>query len=428
MVQESTIRRMTRLAHAHNAVNLSQGFPNEPPPWELRVGLAHAVLTGQSTATLATAEAVRNVLDEHEDAVRENDELNQYSPPMGRLDLRQAIVDYYERVYGFAGIDAATQVTITLGATEAVACALRAVTRPGDRVVILEPFHELYPSQCRSFYLEPVCVRLRAGGQAAWEYDPLELEDALRDSKVLLLNSPHNPTGKVFTYEELQQIVDWCIQYDVFIITDEIYEHMCFHDRHYVLPHTFPQAADRILVCNSLGKSAAATGWRLGWCIHPTTLSQDYRAIHDQLTVMSPHPMQYAARTFFAFPVSHYRNLATKYQERVDVLTRLVTAVGLGVVVPPAAAYYLLVTYDAIPALRHKTPMEAAEYMVEHIGVACVPADAFYQDEAPRYLRLAACRTLADLETAGLRLERLLLDVDADETAITEASAQKSEG
>lgn len=428
-VQESTIRRMTRLAHKHQAINLSQGYPNEPPPWDLRLALAHAVLTGRpemttdpsdntqtkDEATNGTRESLLQILRQEPTTTSGNgnndDILNQYSPPMGRTDLRQAVATYYERIYNYPGIQADSQVTITLGATEAVACALRSVCRPGDGVVILEPFHELYPSQCGIFYLEPNFVRLRAEEHHGWKYDPVEIRSALQKSKALLLNTPHNPTGKVFSYDELHQIVGWCLEFEVYIITDEIYEHMCYHpeDQHYLLPQTFPQIADRVLVCNSLGKSASATGWRLGWCLHPPHLSATYRGIHDQLTVMSPHPVQYAALVFFQQPRSFFRpEIAERYRKRVQLLVDLVTAAGFQVIVAPAAAYYVMVAYDTVPQLCNMEPLDAALYMVENVGVACVPAGAFYATSAPRYLRLAACRTESDLREAGRRLQEHL--------------------
>jgi aspartate/methionine/tyrosine aminotransferase len=238
-VQESTIRLMTRLAIQYDALNLSQGFPNEPPPYLLRLKCALAILEGQpdsgfipssssstSSTTTATTEATEQELqasiinllsrtkegiygDDSNDGGGEHlDQLNQYSPPMGRPDLRASIAQYYQRFYDYDV--SPDDITVTLGATEAFASALRATCRPGDKVVIFEPFHELYPSQAKIFYLDPVYVTLRPSSSSPtattrqWQYDIHELETALKGARALLLNTPHNPTGKVFTKQELK--------------------------------------------------------------------------------------------------------------------------------------------------------------------------------------------------------------------------------
>ena len=236
-VQESVIRKMTRLAAQYNAVNLSQGFPNEPPPRKVRLALALAVMSGnvdskdEGSRLKETSEedltlSLLNLLSESDTAITESntDELNQYSPPMGRVDARRAVSKYYEKLYDYAVSE--DDITLTLGATEACATALRTVGSPGDKVVIFEPFHELYPSQCGIFYLDPVFVTLRPSyDDGTWNYDEDELKGALVAAKALILNTPHNPTGKVFQPDDIRKIVDLCIENQVYIITDEIYEH-----------------------------------------------------------------------------------------------------------------------------------------------------------------------------------------------------------
>lgn len=243
-VQESVIRKMTRLATQYNAVNLSQGFPNEPPPLKVRLALANAVMTGNAYDDVAvcTDEELSNSLVNTLTAPKTTpdesvtDVINQYSPPMGRPDARRAVSAYYQRLYGYTVSE--DDITLTLGATEAVATALRTIGQPRNKVVIFEPFHELYPSQCGIFYLDPVFVTLRPSDNGStWSYDEAELKDALKGATALILNTPHNPTGKVFQQNELKNIVDLCIQNDVYIITDEIYEHSEFVNavglRHY---------------------------------------------------------------------------------------------------------------------------------------------------------------------------------------------------
>ena len=429
-IGESVIRLMTRLSMQHGAVNLSQGFPNEPPPLSIRLALARAVLAGvpeDLTDTSATCASIENMLKKIQDNDEDEgttystsvDELNQYSPPMGRSDLRAAIAAHYKRLYDY-DVDPDQGITVTLGATEAVASALRTVGRPGDKAVIFEPYHELYPSQTKIFYMEPEYVTLREDPQAGtWAFCVDELAVALEGAKVLLLNTPHNPTGKVFTHDELRIIVDLCIKHDVYIITDEIYDGMTYEingtqHKHILLPREFPHVVDRTLVCNSVGKSASATGWRLGWCLMPPHLTETYRGVHDQLVVMAPHPIQYAGLTYFDLPKEYFtRTLSTRYIDRLNTLASSLRKVGFKVL-DPEGAYYLFVKYRSVQQLSEMGPWDASMYMVKEVGVACVPGTNFYgsdhamQNEAQEYLRFAACRSVKDIEAACEKLEATL--------------------
>eukprot|EP00532_Pseudo-nitzschia_australis_P006797 CAMPEP_0168174460 /NCGR_PEP_ID=MMETSP0139_2-20121125/6513_1 /TAXON_ID=44445 /ORGANISM="Pseudo-nitzschia australis, Strain 10249 10 AB" /LENGTH=481 /DNA_ID=CAMNT_0008092607 /DNA_START=67 /DNA_END=1512 /DNA_ORIENTATION=+ len=465
-VKESQIRMMTRLASKYRAVNLSQGFPNESPPWCVKLALAHGVLSGRpfeendgsgdtTTTTTTLEERLQLSLSELLLSNGETkatpgtttraagDQLNQYSPPCGRSDLRASIANYYKRFYDYDGVGA-EDVTVTLGATEALASALRTLGKPGDKCVIFEPFHELYPSQCQLFYLDPVYVTLRPSMETDnkkntndnhntnWTYDQQELEQAMDGARILVLNTPHNPTGKVFSREELAHICSLCIKHDVYLVTDDIYEHMCYgndghdehdHDheqhtnthkkQHLVVPQEFPEMVDRTLLCNSLGKSASATGWRLGWCVHPPHLRDTYRGIHDQLAVMSPHPMQYATLSYLRLPDSYFADLKHKYKRRVTKLGRALSEVGFGVT-PPQGAYYLFVEYNGVRELEGMTSEEAAMHLLLNVGVACVPGDNFYGkkwDESTKnkYLRFAACRSDDDLDEAIRLLKEKIL-------------------
>ena len=450
VVKESVIRMMTRLAIEYKAVNLSQGFPNESPPWPLKVSLAHAVLSGRpppngndndtdnnlsttnTTAVLQNSISKMMLSDCGDNINNNNDQLNQYSPPCGRTDLRSSIANYYRRFYEYDNISP-EDITVTLGATEALASALRTIGRPGDKCVIFEPFHELYPSQCKLFYLKPVYVTLRPSmnnsdnnnindndndnenhSNTIWTYDENELETALSDAKILILNTPHNPTGKVFTKMELTHIVALCRKYDVYLITDDIYEHMCYGNdtRHIVIPKEFPELTDKTLVCNSIGKSAAATGWRVGWCLHPPHLRDAYRGIHDQLCVMAPHPQQFACLTYLSLPDEYFINLAKKYEKRVQKLKNALVSVGFKVIFPQGA-YYLFVNYKSVSQLVDMTSVEAAMYLLKNVGVACVPGDNFFgnnlEETTNKYLRFAACRSDKDIDNAIQLLEEKLL-------------------
>ena len=405
---------MTRLAIQHNAVNLSQGFPNEPPPIECIEALAKGALGGtpeqaKALELLYTSKATNGYTDT----------LNQYSPPMGRIELRKAIADFYKRIYDYDKIDPNLDITITLGSTEAMASAFRTIGKPGDKVLIFEPFHELYPSQCKIFYLEPIYTTLRMasdGGDTTWKIDWEEFEEGMKEAVAVVLNSPHNPSGKVFTYEELSRIVDMAIKYNTFIISDEIYEFMCYNGtKHYLLLKEFPQIQSRLFLCNSLSKSCSATGWRVGWCIHPRAYTNDYRGVHDQLVVMSPHPMQYAAETYFLNLNQDFfqKELSMRYVPRLKILATGLRKANF-VVHDPDGAYYLFAMYKNVKALMSfETTMEAAMSMTKEIGVACVPGDNFYGkdiEEGRRYLRFAACRSLGDIEEACEKIR--ILDND----------------
>lgn len=221
--------------------------------------------------------------------------------------------------------------------------------------------------------------------------------------------------GKIFTREELQSIVNLCLDYKVYIVTDEIYEHMCYSDQneHLLLPQVFPEIADWCLICNSIGKSASATGWRLGWCIHPPHISSTYRGIHDQIAVMSPHPVQYATLTYLQLPDSYFRDeLKTKYKGRIDQLASTLDELGFGVIVPEGA-YYLFVKYTGVKALaKYDSPMDAAMFLLKEVGVAVVPGDNFYgkavEEEGKQYIRFAACRSTSDIQEACTRLKKHL--------------------
>ena len=425
-VKESVIRLMTRLAGQYNAVNLSQGFPNEPPPRKVKLALAKAVLSGKDDGLLQNkhcdvtekqlTDSIITLLTTSEDNVIVTDELNQYSPPMGRADTRKAVSDYYYSLYNYNVSE--DNITLTLGATEAVATALRTVGKPGDKVVVFEPFHELYSSQCKIFYLDPVYVTLRPKKETSrWDYDKDELKVAIKGSKAIILNTPHNPTGKCFEHNELKEIVDLCLEEkDCYIITDEIYEHMTYPDnngsprRHILIPEAFPEIRDRTLVCNSLGKSGSATGWRLGWCLHPPHLSHFYRGVHDQLVCHAPHPMQYASLAYLNLPLEYFREtLSSRYLDRLKKLGNALQSVGFDVILPEGS-YYLFVNFHGVKELKGLTPMEAAMYLMKEVGVASVPGDNFYgkSDEGKKYLRFAACRSENDIENAIVRLKEKL--------------------
>ncbi|CAJ1435491.1 unnamed protein product [Effrenium voratum] len=413
-VKESTIRLMTRLALQHGAVNLSQGFPNEPPPEQMARAASAALLQGASLETVQIfAPRLEQLLAEVPQA--ERDLLSQYSMPFGLPLLRQTLQQYYARFYPGLPADAEENLTVVLGATEGFACTLRTLCSPGDKVVFFEPFHELYPSQCRLWYLEPRAVTLREAA-AGWRFEVSELEAALKGARLLLLNTPHNPTGKVFTQEELASIARLCVKHDVFCATDEIYEHIVFDGAPHVPPAMALQEgmADRTFVVNAVSKTARATGWRIGWVVSPKRFTGALRGVHDQLVVQAPTPLQYGACAMLTMNDDFFASHAHEYLEKRDILLVALRRAGFRVSAVPKGAYYLFADYLAVPRLKGLSPTEAAMTMTKEVGVACVPGDNFYLGASKsdialggRYLRFAFVRSMDLLKEAAELLQRL---------------------
>ena len=416
-VKESTIRLMSRLAIQHGAINLSQGFPNEPPPTAMLHAAAGALLQGGSLEEAkALAERLEQLLSEAAPQRQQRDLLSQYSFPFGLPLLRQSLQKYYARFYPGIQADSEENITVVLGATEGFACSLRTICSPGDRVVFFEPFHELYPSQCKLWHLIPSAVTLtEASGE--WRFDSVELEKALSGAKVLLLNTPHNPTGKVFTESELSIIAALCIKHDVLCVTDEIYEHIVFDGAAHV-PAAMalqPGMEERTFVVNAVSKTARATGWRVGWVISPAKYTQALRGVHDQLVLQAPTPLQYGAASMLCMDDAYFASHGPEYMAKRDILLPALRSAGFRIAAKPRGAYYIFADFQNVPALQGLSPTEAAMKMTRDIGVACVPGDNFYlgtSRTAPhlgaRYLRFAFVRS-SDLllQAAALLKQRL---------------------
>jgi aminotransferase len=420
---ESVIRLMTRLAVDHGAVNLAQGFPDEPPPAELVWGAVSTLLGGtadnidrlcqlsvQQTTDGAGEPGTSLTLEAALCGLRGTHDLfNQYSFPFGLRELRVAIAEYMQDRYGFRP-DPETEVTITLGATEGLASTLGSVCDPGDGVIIMQPFHELYPSQARVFGLRPIFVTLheRRGGQG-WELDVPALQRAAREgAKALVLNTPHNPTGKVFTDEECRTIATLCQEHDLLAVTDEIYEHIVYDGARHRCLATEPGMRERTIVVNSISKTGNATGWRVGWAIAPDVLTRRIRAVHDTLVIQAPTPFQKAAVRLLAQPGAFYERLRSAYLEKRALLTDALLAAGFRVT-RPQGAFYLFADYRDVRRLRGLAPMPAAMTLIKELGVASVPGDNFYADgnDGDTYLRFAFCRSLTSLREAARRLQPL---------------------
>ena len=425
-MRESVIRLMTRLAVEHGAVNLSQGFTDEAPPYALVWGGLTAALGGtdEGMAALEAAtmgqvlEAVGMSPEEFwalplKKALarlqRSEDRFNQYSYPFGLPELRCAIADYTERFQDFRP-DPEGEITVVLGATEGLSSLLRAVFEPGDALIVFQPFHEMYPSQADLFGLPVRYVNLRqTGGDGAWEMDRGELRRAAGPgARAIVLNSPHNPTGKVFDGDELDFIAQLCQERDLLAVTDEIYEHIVYDGHRHFCLAALPGMRPRTLVVNSISKTGNATGWRIGWVISPSAYTTRIRSVHDTLVVQAPTPLQKGAQQLLAQGDEVFADLRARYADKRQVLLEALRRVGFGVAAPQGS-YYLFADYRAVGPLRDLAPMEASQYLIKEVGVAPVPGDNFYRvgDEGSRYLRFAFCRSVASLEEAGRRLQQL---------------------
>ena len=406
-VNESTIRLMTRVAIESGAVNLSQGFPNEPPPREMACAAAGALLCGASAASAAAAAAA---LEATGPRAEETDALNQYSFPYGAPELRRAVTKYYaQRFPGAFAYDADENITIVAGATEGFAACIRALAEPGDTIAFFEPCHELYPSQLALFGMRSRAVTLTAH-ESDWAFDAGELEAALRKATLFLFNDPHNPTGHRFSPAERRLIVKLCAKHDVLIVTDEIYEWILYGsdiDVHEPLAVLDPE---NVVVVSSISKTARATGWRIGWVVASASRTQRIRAVHDQLVACVATPLQIGVARLLELP-ERFADLREEYREKRDVLGAALRAAGFDLGPTPHGAYYWFVGYHGVPSLAALDPLAAAMKMTREYGVACVPGDNFYvsarrSDAAhgQRYLRFAFCRSLGVLRAAGERL------------------------
>jgi aminotransferase len=371
---ESVIREMTRLAQLHGAVNLSQGFPDFPAPAEVKEAARRAVAA----------------------------DVNQYAITWGARPLRQAIAAKFETLYGVP-VDPEREVTVTCGSTEAMIATLLAVLDPGDEVVVFEPFYENYGPDAILSGAQPRFVRLRP---PAWSFDPDELAHAFSArTRAVIVNTPNNPTGKVFTRAELDVVADLCRRHDALAITDEIYEHILYDGAVHVPMATLPGMRERTVTINGMSKTYSVTGWRVGWTIAPPVLTAAIRKVHDFLTVGAAAPLQEAGALALALPASYYRELAHAYAARRDRLLSILDRAGF-VAHRPAGAYYVM---TETLGLGWDDDVAFARHLIETVGVAVVPGSSFYQDarDGRSQVRFAFCKKEETLAEAERRLSRL---------------------
>jgi len=367
---ESVIRGMTRLANEHGAINLAQGFPDFPAPDVLK------------DAAIAAIRA----------------DVNQYAITWGTRALREALARKMQSWYGLA-VDPETEVTVTCGATEAMAAVLLALVDPGEEVIVFEPWYENYGPDAILCGARPVTVPLAAG-------QPLDLDRLARafgpKTRAIILNTPNNPTGKVFTAEELAGISALCLRHGATAVTDEIYEHIVYDGRHLPLA-TLPGMAGQTVTISGASKTYAITGWRVGTIIAPPALTAAIRKVHDFLTVGAPAPLQEAvAHAMNVLPRQYYEDMAQAYRVRRDFLCEALVRAGFRLT-PPEGAYYVLADYGALGGERD---VAFATRLIKEAGVATVPYSSFTSDPAPPPLvRFAFCKTHAVLAEAARRLQ-----------------------
>ena len=375
---ESVIREMTRKAMINNAINLSQGFPDFPAPAVVKQAAIDAI----------------------------NADINQYAITWGSKSIRDAIVTKFGEQTGVQ-IDSERELTVTCGATEAMIATLLALVNPGDEVVVFEPFYENYGPDSVLSGATPRYVSLEPPN---WTMNISELEAAFNDkTKAVIINTPNNPTGKVFSLPELEEIARLCRQYDVIAITDEIYDQIIYSEPDAPLAHhsliTIDGMRDRTVVINGMSKSYSVTGWRVGWTIAEPAITEAIRKVHDFLTVGAAAPLQEAGAIALSLPDSYYQELADDYRARRDLLCQALDDTGFGFTVPDGS-YYVMAD---ISAFGYPNDVAFSDFLVEKIGIAVVPGSSFYSEaeRGSQQVRFAFCKRRETLEAAASRLAKL---------------------
>lgn len=371
---ESVIREMTRLAQMHGAVNLAQGMPDYEAPMEIKEAACQAVMA----------------------------DINQYAITWGAKTFRNAVAAKTRAFMGIE-IDPEREVTVTCGSTEAMIASLLAVVDPGDEVVIFEPFYENYGPDTILSGAVPRFVQLHPPD---WRFDPEELAAAFNPrTRAIIINTPNNPTGKVFSREELGFIAGLCQNWDVLAITDEIYEHILYDGQSHISMTTLEGMRERTITISALSKTYSVTGWRIGYVIASPQLNAGIRKVHDFLTVGAPAPLQEAGVRALAMPAQYYRDLADAYQRRRDLLLRALQDAGF-TCSAPQGAYYIMAGFEALSPMNDT---EFTRYLVKDIGVAVVPGSSFFHEpeRGSKHVRFCFCKKDSTLRAAGDRLQGL---------------------
>ncbi len=369
---ESVIREMTRLAMEYGALNLAQGFPDFPAPLEVKEAAVSAI----------------------------RDDVNQYSVTWGAQGLRRAIAARFEHDTSVA-VNPERELTVCCGATEAMVASLLAVVDPGDEVVVFEPFYENYGPDTIICGATPRYVALRP---PQWTFDPDELAAAFSDrTRAVVLNTPNNPTGKVFSRAELSAIAELCQRWDAYAISDEIYQYLVYDGAQHVSIASLPGMRERSITINSLSKTYSVTGWRVGYAIAPPEVSNAIRKMHDFITVGAPAPLQEAGVAALRLPDSYYAALQAEYAGRRDRFLSALENAGFRCF-RPRGAYYIMTD---ISSFGFESDVEFTRYLVREVGVAAVPGSSFYSraELGRQQVRFCYSKTDATLNEAAQRLQ-----------------------
>jgi len=378
---ESVIREMTRICDSMGGYNLSQGFPDFESPLELKKAAMKAIAEGN----------------------------NQYPITFGEKELRETIARK-AMSYNKIKCDPAADITVTCGATEAMIASLKAVINPGDEIIIFEPFYENYGPDSILSGAIPRYVTLR---WPEWKYDPKELARAFNNkTKAIIINTPNNPTGKVFSKKELGEIASLCKKWDCLAITDEIYEHILYDGQKHISIASIDGMKERTITINSISKTYSVTGWRVGWAIANEKITKRIRKVHDFLTVGAPTPLQVAAAFALRMPKTYYKGLAQKYESSRNFLFSLLKETGFNPVLPKGAYYIISETSQLMKLLKVKDDFSLAKKLIEFTGVASVPGSSFYsiKEKGINQLRFCFCKkqeTLDKVKKGLLKLKKL---------------------
>jgi len=375
---ESVIREMTREALKHGAVNLSQGFPDFAAPEDIKRVAMKAI----------------------------EEDINQYAITWGARDFREAIARKTKWYLGLE-VDPETELTVTCGSTEGMIVAMMATVDPGEEVVIFEPFYENYAPDAILSDAKPRYVPLRAPD---WSFDRDELRSVFNsNTKAIIICNPNNPTGKVFTRDEMQFIAGLCQEFDALCFTDEIYEHILYPREGAEIDHISMAQIDgmreRTVIVNSMSKTYSVTGWRVGYCIAPPQITSAIRKVHDFLTVGAAAPLQAAGAYALSLPREYYDRLQTEYRARRDLLLPVLENSGFGTF-RPDGAYYIMTD---ISSFGFADDVEFTRHLIREVGVACVPGSSFYSEPAlgAQQVRFCFCKKDETLQLAAERLEKL---------------------
>lgn len=375
---DSVIRRMTRISDEYGAINLSQGFPDFDPPKEILDVLAKVAYEGP----------------------------HQYSVTYGAENFREALAKKQGRAIGRT-IDPDKEIVVTCGGTESMMCAVMTICNPGDKIIVFSPFYENYGADAILSGAEPIYVPLVP---PEYNFDLSLIEDGFHQgAKGIIVCNPSNPCGKVFTREELMGIGQLALQYDAFVITDEVYEHMVYAPNHHVCMASLPGMYEHTITCNSLSKTYSITGWRLGYLIGPEEVVEGAKKVHDFLTVGAPAPLQEAAVVGLNFPQSYYDGLLDLYTRKRSRFLDGLDKIGLKHNIPEGTYFVMVDIQDFLnlPQFAGYSDLEFCEWMIREIGVAAVPGSSFFREPVNNLIRLHFARSEETIDEAIRRLSRM---------------------